>query len=102
LRAAGDRVVPVADDLGGEDRRGRRQRVDGRVDAQRRDLARQLGGGVEVREGGERRRVGVVVGGHVYRLQRRDRAAPRRRDALLQLAHLVGQRGLVTDGRGHA
>ena len=63
---------------------------------------RQLGGGVEVGEGRERRRVGVVVGRHVHRLQRRDRAAPGRGDALLQLAHLVGQRGLVAHGRGHA
>ena len=63
---------------------------------------RQLGGGVEVGEGGERRRVGVVVGGHVHGLQRGDRAAPGRGDALLQLAHLVGQGGLVAHGRGHA
>ena len=63
---------------------------------------RQLGGGVEVGEGGERRRVGVVVGGHVHGLQRRDRAALGRGDALLQLAHLVGERGLVAHGRRHA
>ncbi len=66
------------------------------------DLARQLGGGVEVRERRERRRVGVVVGGHVHGLQRRDRATAGRRDALLQLAHLVGERGLVAHRRRHA
>ena len=53
-------------------------------------------------EGGERRRVGVVVGGHVHGLQRGDGPAPGRGDALLQLAHLVGQGGLVAHGRGHA
>ena len=49
-----------------------------------------------------RRRVGVVVGGHVDRLHRRDRALLRRGDALLQLAHLGQQRRLVADGRRHA
>ena len=63
---------------------------------------RQLGGAVEVGERGERRRVGVVVGGHVHGLQRGDRPAPGRGDALLQLAHLVGEGGLVAHGRGHA
>ena len=53
-------------------------------------------------EGGERRGVGVVVGGHVHGLQRRDRTTLGRGDALLQLAHLVGERGLVTHGRRHA
>ncbi len=53
-------------------------------------------------ERGRRRRVGVVVGRHVDRLQRGDRLAPHRGDALLQLAHLVGQRRLVADRRGHA
>ena len=53
-------------------------------------------------EGGERRRVGVVVGGHVHRLQRRDRLAPDGGDPLLQLAHLVGQGGLVAHRGGHA
>ncbi len=80
----------------------RSQRVHRRVDAQRGDLAGQLRGGVEVGERGERRRVGVVVGGHVHGLDRGDRPAPGRGDALLQLAHLVGQRGLVAHGRGHA
>ena len=64
--------------------------------------AGELGGGVEVGERGERRRVGVVVGGHVHGLQRGDRAAPGRGDALLQLAHLVGEGRLVAHGRRHA
>ena len=54
---------------------------------------------------GERRgrgRVGEVVGRHVDGLHRRDRALVGRGDALLQLAHLGGQRGLVAHGAGHA
>ena len=62
---------------------------------------RQHRRGVEVRERRVRGRVGDVVGRHVDRLQRRDRAALRRGDALLQLAHLVGERRLVPDRRRH-
>ena len=102
LDPAGHVVVPVADDLGGQDVRRGRQGVDRGVDAERRDLSGQLGGGVEVGEGGERGRVGVVVGGHVHGLERGDGASPRRGDPLLELAHLVGQRGLVAHRRGHA
>ncbi len=53
-------------------------------------------------ERGRRRRVGEVVGRHVDRLHRGDRAGARRRDALLQLAHLGGERRLVADGARHA
>ena len=94
--------MALAHDLGRQDVRRRRQRVDRRVDAERGDLARELGGGVEVGERGERRRVGVVVGGHVHRLQRRDRVTLGRGDALLELAHLVGERRLVAHRRRHA
>src|SRR5699024_2468248 len=59
-------------------------------------------GRVQVGEGGRRRRVGVVVGGHVDRLHRGDRVTTGGGDALLQRAHLVGQRRLVTHGGGHA
>ena len=86
---------------GVEDPRGRRQRVHGRVDAERGDLARELRGGVEVGEGGGRRRVGVVVGRHVDRLHRGDRVTSRRGDPLLQGAHLVGQVGLVAHRGRH-
>ena len=48
------------------------------------------------------RRVGEVVGGHVDRLHRRDRALGRRGDALLQLAHLGRERRLVAHGARHA
>src|SRR4051795_5125301 len=94
-------VVRLADVLGGQDPRRRGQRVDGRVDAERGDLARQLGGGVEVGERRGRRRVGVVVRRHVDRLHRGDRVTPGRGDPLLELAHLVGQVGLVAHRRGH-
>ncbi len=97
-----DPVVLVADVARVEDARGRVERVDGRVDAQLGDRSRQDRRGVEVGERGVRRRVGDVVGGHVDRLQRRDRVTARRGDALLEETHLVGQRRLVTDGRGHA
>ena len=83
-------------------RRGRVERVDGRVDAELGDRAREHRRGVEVREGRVRRRVGDVVGGHVDRLQRGDRVAARRGDALLEHAHLVGQGRLVADGARHA
>ena len=39
--------------------------------------------------------------GHVDRLHRRDRALVRRRDPLLQLPHLGGERRLVADGARH-
>ena len=73
-----------------------------RVDAQLRDLPRKHRGGIEMGEGGGRRRVGQVVGGHVDGLHRGDGALARGGDALLQLAQVGGQRGLVSDGGGHA
>ena len=94
--------MAVANDLRREDVRGRRQRVHGRVDPEGHDLTGELGGRVEVGEGGERCRVGVVVGGHVDGLQRRDRVTLGGGDALLQLTHLVGEGRLVPHGRGHA
>ena len=53
-------------------------------------------------EGVGRGRVGEVVGGHVDGLHRGDRALVGRGDALLQLAHLGGERGLVAHGARHA
>ena len=53
-------------------------------------------------ERGGRRGVGEVVGGHVDRLHRRDRALLGRGDALLQRAHLGAERGLIADRGGHA
>ncbi len=46
-------------------------------------------------------RVGDVVRGNVHRLDGRDGTGLGRRDALLQLSHLGGQRRLVADGGGH-
>ena len=102
LHLPGDVVVLVAEDARVENARGRRQRIDRRVDAQLGNRARQVRRRVEVREGRRRRRVGVVVGRHVDRLHRRDRALLRRGDALLHLAHLAQQRRLVADRRRHA
>src|SRR5438270_904506 len=50
----------------------------------------------------EERLLGEVVGRHVHGLERRDRPASSRGDALLELAHLVGERRLVPDRRRHA
>ncbi|MEZ5287021.1 MAG: hypothetical protein R2712_19890 [Vicinamibacterales bacterium] len=102
LHLARDVVVLVADDARIQDARAGRQRVHGGVDAELRDLARQVGRRVEVREGGGRRRVRVVVGGHVDGLHRGDGPLLGRGDALLQLAHLGEQGRLVADGGGHA
>src|SRR5665648_799616 len=82
LDARGDLVVLVAYGVAGEDARVRVERVDGRVDAFLDDGAREHGGGVEVGGGGR-----AALGGG---------------DALLQLAHLVGQGGLVAHGARHA
>ena len=53
-------------------------------------------------EGGGRRRVGQVVGRHVDRLHRSDRALLGGGDALLQRAHVGGERRLIAHGRGDA
>ena len=50
-------------------------------------------------ERGRGRRVGQVVGRHVDRLHRGDRALVRRGDALLQRAHVGGERRLIAHGR---
>ncbi len=77
------------------------QRVDGRVQAELGDGAGQRRRGVQVDERRGRRRVRQVVCGDVDGLDRGDGAALGRGDALLQVAHLGGQRRLVTDCRGH-
>src|SRR3954447_5399539 len=102
LDARRDLVVLLADDVGLEDRRGRVERVDRRVDALLRDAAREHRRRVEVREHRRGRRVGEVVGRHVDGLHRRHRALARRGDPLLQLAHLGLERRLVADLRRHA
>src|SRR5699024_1576385 len=102
LDLVGHTVVLVTDDQRLEDARGRGQRVDGRVQTARSDVAAELCGRVQVGEGRRRGRVRVVIGGNVDRLHRRDRVTTRRGDAFLQQTHLVSQIGLVAHGRGHA
>src|SRR5437588_9789639 len=95
-------VVVVGDDPRLEGARERVERVHRRVDALLHDRAREHRRRVEVGEGIGRRRVGEIVGRHVDRLHRGDRALVRRGDALLELAHLGRERGLVPDGARHA
>ncbi len=54
-----------------------------------------------MRERGRRRRVGEIVGRHVDRLDRSDRALGGRGDALLQRAHVGAEGRLVADRRGN-
>ena len=102
LDARRDAVVVVGDDAGLERPRGRVERVHRRVDPLLDDRPRERRRRVEVRERVRRGRVGEVVGGHVDRLHRRDRAGRRRRDALLELTHLRRERRLVADRARHA
>src|SRR5690606_13729396 len=95
LHCGGSVVVVLAHVTGVEDARGGRQRVHGRVETTRSDLTAELRGGVQVREGGSGRGVRVVVGRHVDGLERSNRVTTGRGDAFLQLAHFVGQVGLV-------
>ena len=81
--------------------RRRVERVHRGIDPLLDDRAREHGRRVEVGERVRGRRVGEVVGGHVDRLHRRDRAGRRRRDPLLELAHLRRERRLVADGARH-
>src|SRR3954471_18095636 len=78
LDARRDLVVLLADDVGLEDRRGRVERIDRRVDALLRDRPRQHRRRVEVGEHRGGRGVGQVVGRDVDRLHRGDGALARR------------------------
>ena len=101
LDTAGGEVVLRADDVGVHETRRRVERVDGGVDTELGNRARKHRRGVEV---GERRRgrgVRKIVGGHVHGLHGRDGALGRRRDALLERAHVGRERRLVADGRGN-
>ena len=99
LNAASHRVVTLTQDGRVQHGGGGVEGVHGGVDADGRDLAREHRRGVQVSEGGGRRRVREVVGGDVHGLHGRDGALGGRRDALLHGAHLRGQRGLITHGR---
>ena len=48
------------------------------------------------------RGIGVIVGGHIDRLHRSDRALLRRRDAFLQFTHFGGEVRLITHRARHA
>src|SRR3569623_520818 len=94
-------VVFLAHDQRIELAAGGVERIDRGVDAELGDVTRQHHGGVQVREGGGRRRVGQVVGGHVHGLDGGDGAGLGGGDALLQHAHLFRQRRLITHRRRH-
>ncbi len=89
----------LADNGRGQHAAGRVERVNGRVDAQFRDRARQGGRGVKVSKRGGRRRVGKVVRRNVDRLHRGDRALGGRGDAFLQRAHVGRQGRLIAHRR---
>src|SRR5262249_39837801 len=92
----------LADDAGVENARVRGQRIDGGIDADFSQGAREHGGRVEVSERRRWRGIGQVVGGNVNCLYRGDRAFLGGSDALLQFAHFCGEVWLVADGAGHA
>src|ERR1700676_1110780 len=92
-------VMLLADDERGEHARRRVERVHRRIDAFFRNRAVQNGGGVQMRERGGRRRVGQVVGRHIDRLHRGDRALVGGGDAFLQRAHVGGERRLIAHRR---
>ena len=92
----------VADDQRIQLAAGRIERVDRRIDAESRDVARQDDRCVEVAECRRGRWIGQIVRGHIYGLNRRDRSCLRRCDPLLQTPHFLGKRRLIADRRRHA
>src|SRR6202041_736524 len=91
-------VVLLPDDAWIENARVAGQRIDGGINAAFDDLTGGVRGRVEVRGGRGRSGVGVVVGRHVNRLHRRDRAGFRGSDALLQFGDFGVEVRLITDG----
>src|SRR5581483_1516742 len=102
LHASGNAVVLLTHHTGVEDGRGRRQRVDGGIEALVGQRALQGDGGIEVGEGCHRRGIRVVVRWDVNGLHGGDGALLGGGDALLQGAHLGGECRLVAHGRRHA
>src|SRR5579871_6155059 len=102
LHAARHLIVLLPDDVGLQDAGGGGQRVDSGIDALLGDTPLQIDVSVQVGEGGRRGRVGRVVGGHVDGLDGSDGPLLGGGDALLELAHLGSQRGLVADRAGDA
>ena len=78
-----------------------RQRVDSRIQAELSDGTRKNGRCIQVGERRCRSRVGQVVCGDVNSLDGGDGTGLGRGNALLEVAHLGCQRGLVTNGRRH-
>src|SRR3990167_6983410 len=101
LYAAGYFIMLGADNQRIELATGGIQRVDRRVDTLGSDVTAQYHGGVQVGEGGGRRRVGQVVRRYVNRLDRGDGTGLGRSDAFLQGAHLFRQSRLITYGGRH-
>lgn len=79
---------------------GRGERVDGRIHAFARHVARQNDRGIEVAEDLGDGRIGEVVGRHIDRLDRGDGRAGDGRNALFELGDLIRQRRLIADARG--
>src|SRR5262245_6595399 len=102
LHAPRHRVVLFPNDQRRKHARSGVEWVDGWIDALLGNAARQYRGGVEMGEGGGRRRIGQIVGRHIDGLDRGDRALLRRGNALLQSAHVGGERRLIAHGRGDA
>ena len=91
----------LADDIGRQGARGGSQRIDGGINALAGDVALEIDERIQVRKRIGRGGIGGVIGGDIHGLHGCDRAALGAGDALLQLAHFRGERGLVTDGAWH-
>ena len=98
LDATSDVVVLLADHVGVEDTRSGVERIDGRVDAELGNTARQHGLRVQVSECGGRGGIGQIVGGHVDGLHGGDGALGGGGDTLLHSTHVSGECWLVADG----
>lgn len=96
----GDPVMRLADPPRVEETGGRGERVDGRIHAFARHVARQNDRGIEVAEDLGDGRIGEVVGRHIDRLDRGDGRAGDGRNALFELGDLIRQRRLIADARG--
>ena len=91
-----------ANDLGIESARAGLQRVNSRIDAHFGDGTVKNRLSVEVGKRRGRRGVGQVVGGNIYGLYGRNRTGLGRGNALLKVAHLGSEGGLVAYCGRHA
>ena len=91
----------LADNRGIQGVRRGGQGVDGGIQTELGDGTRKDGRGVEVRKRRGGSRVGQVVCGDVDSLNGGDGTRLGRGNALLEVAHLGSQRGLVTNGGRH-